>query len=57
MVKQAIRRVFPGFNETYYGYGSFSEMLEDVEDMGYIVLDFDEERGNYIVQLVGAAKA
>ncbi|MCP3903201.1 MAG: NYN domain-containing protein [Planctomycetes bacterium] len=56
LVKQIIRRVFPGFNESYYGYGSFSEMLEDVEDMGYILLDFDEDRGNYIVQLADDAK-
>ena len=25
-LKQAIRRVYPGFNESYYGYGSFSEL-------------------------------
>ena len=34
MLKQAIRRVFPGFNEGYYGYGSFSELLEDIEGKG-----------------------
>jgi uncharacterized protein (TIGR00288 family) len=56
MIKQTIRRVFPGFSEGYYGYGSFSEMLEAVEDMGYIVLDYDEERGNYIVKLPQTGK-
>jgi uncharacterized LabA/DUF88 family protein len=47
MLKQAIRRVFPGFNEGYYGYRSFSELLEDVADRGLINLDYDETRGNY----------
>ena len=28
-LKQAFRRVYPGFNEGYYGYGSFSDLLED----------------------------
>src|SRR5271157_2270956 len=30
-LKQAIRRVYPGFNEGYYGYGSFSDLLEDIK--------------------------
>ena len=27
ILKQAIRRVFPGFNEGYYGFRSFSDLL------------------------------
>jgi len=50
MVKQAIRRVFPSFNEEYYGYNSFAEVLEDVEKQGRIDLDYDEKRGNFIVR-------
>jgi uncharacterized protein (TIGR00288 family) len=50
MVKQAIRRVYPGFNEGYYGFGSFSDLLEDVADQGLLELEFDESRGNYIVR-------
>jgi len=52
MVKQTIRRVFPGFNENYYGYRSFTELLEHAADEGYIELDFDESRGNYRVRLI-----
>jgi uncharacterized protein (TIGR00288 family) len=48
-LKQAIRRVYPGFNEGYYGYGSFSELLEDMQDQGLIDLEFDDSRGNYKV--------
>ena len=51
MIKQTIKRVHPGFNESYYGYGSFSDMLEDCEKRGLIRLDYDERRGNYLVNL------
>ncbi|NUQ62670.1 MAG: NYN domain-containing protein [Pirellulales bacterium] len=50
MVKQAIRRVYPGFNEAYYGYRTFSELLEDAEAKGWISLEHDEARGNYKVK-------
>jgi len=49
MVKQTIRRVYPGFNEDYYGYPSFDALLEDARDQGLIDLDYDERRGNYVV--------
>ncbi len=52
LVKQTMRRMYPGFNETYYGYRSFSEMLEAVAEMGLLKLDHDPERGNYKVSLV-----
>jgi len=51
MIKQTIRRVFPGFNESYYGFSTFSDLLEDVESRGLIELDFDESKGNYRVRL------
>jgi len=50
MVKQTIRRVFPSFNEEYYGHSSFAALLEDAADMGVIELEFDDERGNYVVR-------
>jgi uncharacterized protein (TIGR00288 family) len=49
-LKQAIRRVYPGFNEGYYGYSSFSELLEDIKGKGLIDLEYDESRGNYKVR-------
>ena len=50
MIKQAIRRVYPSFNEGYYGYGTFSEMLEALNDKGLLELDYDEHRKNYKVR-------
>jgi uncharacterized protein (TIGR00288 family) len=51
MLKQAIRRVHPDFNETYYGYRTFSDLLEDAQSRGLIGLEHDEARGNYKVRL------
>jgi uncharacterized protein (TIGR00288 family) len=50
MLKQAIRRVYPSFNESYYGYDGFSDLLEDLEDRGLVRLDWDETPGNYKVR-------
>jgi uncharacterized protein (TIGR00288 family) len=51
LVKQTIKRVYPGFNEGYYGYATFSDLLEDAETAGLIRLELDEGRGNYKVRL------
>jgi hypothetical protein len=51
MVKQVMRRVYPDFNESYYGYGTFSDLLEDGQAGGLIELEHDEARGNYKVKL------
>jgi len=53
MVKQTIRRVYPGFNEEYYGYASFAAMLEELADQELVDLDFDSKRGNYLVTIRG----
>ncbi|HVU89215.1 MAG TPA: NYN domain-containing protein [Pirellulales bacterium] len=50
LLKQTIRRVYPGFSESYYGYGSFSDLLEDIKAKGLIDLEYDESRGNYKVR-------
>jgi uncharacterized protein (TIGR00288 family) len=51
LVKQTIKRVYPGFNETYYGYKTFADLLEDAQAQGLIALEYDEARGNYVVRL------
>jgi len=52
LVKQTVKRVYPGFNESYYGYRTFAELLEDAAKEGIIHLDLDPQRGNYRVRLV-----
>ena len=50
MVKQTIRRVYPSFSESYYGAGSFADLLEQVQKEGRVEIEFDEARGNYVVR-------
>ncbi len=50
ILKQALRRVYPGFSESYYGYNSFSDLLEEIKRQGLIDLEYDDTRGNYKVR-------
>lgn len=49
MIKQAIKRRKPGFNESYYGFKTFSELLEEAAEAGILNLQYDEKSGGYIV--------
>jgi len=51
MVKQALKRRKPGFNESYYGFRSFNGMLEEAERRGSLKLERDEKSGNCRIQL------
>ena len=51
LVKQTLKRIYPDFNETNYGYSSFADLLKAAESMEYIELDYDRERGNYKIRL------
>ncbi len=53
MVKQALKRRKPGFNESYYGFRSFNGMLEEAARTGSLELERDEKSGGYIVRLAG----
>ena len=50
MVKQALKRRNPGFNESYYGFRAFSDLLEEAEKKGLITLEADEKSGGYVVR-------
>ena len=52
MIKQALRRVHPDFNEANAGYRNFAELLQEAEREGCVRLEYDENRGNYKVDLV-----
>jgi uncharacterized LabA/DUF88 family protein len=51
MVKQALKRRKPGFNESYYGFRSFNELLEEAEDRGLLSLERAERSGGYILRV------
>ena len=50
MVKQALKRRKPGFNESYYGFKAFSDLLEEAEKKGLIKLEPDEKSGGHIIR-------
>ena len=52
LVKTTLKRVYPGFNESYYGYTTFAELLQDAAKDGVISLELDPQRGNYRVRSI-----
>jgi len=56
MVKQTMKRQQPGFNETYYGYRSFGELLEDAQKRKLLTLERDEKSGGYLIRLPAVAE-
>jgi uncharacterized protein (TIGR00288 family) len=50
MVKQAIKRQQPGFNESYYGFRGFNDLLKSMEADGLIDIEPDERSGGYIIR-------
>ena len=54
MIKQTLKRRRPGFNESFYGFESFSDLLEEAAKRKQLDLERDEKSGGYIVR--GIAK-
>lgn len=54
MVKDTMKRKKPSFNETYHGYRTFSELLEDAAKQGLLELEMDARGRSYIVTRFGA---
>ncbi|MGA2187067.1 MAG: NYN domain-containing protein [Steroidobacteraceae bacterium] len=52
MIKQAIKRRHPGFNERAYGFRSFNDLLADAQKRGLLTLRADEKSGGYTVRVV-----
>jgi len=58
MIKQTMQRKRPSFSESYYGYSSFSELLEDAEKNKLVVLKKDSRAGTYVVsELLGGGRS
>jgi uncharacterized protein (TIGR00288 family) len=50
MVKQALKRRKPGFSESYYGFRSFGQLLDEAEALGILELERDEKSGGVIIK-------
>jgi uncharacterized protein (TIGR00288 family) len=53
MIKDTIKRKKPSFNETYHGYRTFSELLEDAAREGLLSLETDKRSRTYVVTRFG----
>ncbi|MEI8140820.1 MAG: NYN domain-containing protein [bacterium] len=54
MIKQTLRRRKPGFSESYYGFRSFNQLLDEARDRGIFDLERDEKSGGYVIKGVAA---
>ena len=50
MVKQALKRRNPGFNESYYGFRTFSDLLEEAQNRKLLTLEPDQKSGGYVIK-------
>ncbi|HTE40035.1 MAG TPA: NYN domain-containing protein [Steroidobacteraceae bacterium] len=55
VLKKAIKRRNPGFNERAHGFRSFTELLEDAQKRGLLKLTMVENSGNYAVKMMDKA--
>lgn len=49
LIKETMKRKKPSFNESYHGYRTFSDLLEDAEKEGIVRLKTDPRSGTYVV--------
>jgi uncharacterized protein (TIGR00288 family) len=54
MVKQTLKRRKPGFNERYYGFSTFGQLLEEAQARKLLLLEADEKSGGYMIRSVVA---
>src|SRR3982751_1599643 len=52
LVKQAIKRQHPGFNERAHGFRAFNDLLLEAQNRGLVKLEDDKQAGTYIVHAV-----
>ena len=55
MLKEAIKRRKPDFNETYYGFRAFGNLLEEAQARGLLEFGRDEKSGAYVYRSSGHA--
>ena len=51
MLKPTLQRRKPGFTESYYGYRSFRDLLEDAKKRKLLEMERDDKSGQYLIRL------
>ncbi|HMF37933.1 MAG TPA: OST-HTH/LOTUS domain-containing protein, partial [Isosphaeraceae bacterium] len=49
MIKDTMKRKKPSFDESYYGYRSFTHLLEDADDLALVDIERNPKSGTYVV--------
>ena len=57
MLKEAIKRRKPDFSESYYGFRTFGNLLEEAQARGLLEFGRDEKSGAYVYRSSGQAPA
>jgi len=53
MVKQTLKRKKPNFSESFHGYRTFNELIEDAQRRGLLETQKDERSGGYLILSFG----
>ncbi|MGE5470617.1 MAG: NYN domain-containing protein [Bacteroidota bacterium] len=57
VLKEVIKRRNPGFNETYFGFRSFGNLLEEAANRGLLGFGRDDKSGAYVTRALPRAAA
>jgi uncharacterized protein (TIGR00288 family) len=57
MLKDAIKRRQPGFNESYFGFKAFGNLLDEAQARGLLEVGRDEKSGTFVTRAGGQLKA
>jgi uncharacterized protein (TIGR00288 family) len=49
MIKDTMKRKKPSFDESYYGYRSFTHLLEDADNLALVDIERNPKSGTYVV--------
>jgi hypothetical protein len=53
VLKEVMKRRNPGFNETYFGFKTFGNLLEEAAARGLLAVGRDDKSGTYVTRIFG----
>jgi uncharacterized protein (TIGR00288 family) len=56
MIKDTMKRKKPSFDESYYGYRSFTHLLEDADNAAVVDIERNPKSGTYVVTRCGGER-
>lgn len=56
VLKEVIKRRNPGFSESYFGFRTFGNLLEEAASRGLLAIGRDEKSGNFVMRAKGGGE-